>query len=65
MVISEFMIQFWHYTISTQGTPYSHCSWKLQMDGRKNAETYSMDFHTHLVILKGWKKQFENLLVDF
>ena len=33
-----------------------HCSWKLQMDRRKNAETSSMDFYTQLVTLKGWKK---------
>ena len=43
----------------------SHCSWKVQMDGQKNAETSSMDFYTQLVTLKGWKKQFENLWADF
>ena len=42
-----------------------HCSWKLRMDGWKNAETSSMDFYTQLVTLKGWKKQFENLWADF
>ena len=35
------------------------------MDGQKNAETSSMDFHTQLVTLKAWKKQFENLCADF
>ena len=43
----------------------SHCSWKPQIDGQKNAETSSMDFYTQLVTLKGWKKQFENLWADF
>ena len=43
----------------------SHCSWKPQMDGLKNAETSSMDFCTQLITLKGWKKQFENLWADF
>ena len=43
----------------------THCSWKPQMDGLKNAETSSMDFCTQLVTLKGWKKQFENLWADF
>ena len=43
----------------------THCSWKPQMDGLKNAETSSMDFCTQLITLKGWKKQFENLWADF
>ena len=46
-------------------TMVSHCSWKPQMDGLKNAETSCMDFYTQLVIFKGWKKQFENLWADF
>ena len=29
----------------------THCFWKLQMDGQKNAETSNMDFHTQLVTL--------------
>ena len=43
----------------------THCSWKQQMDGLKDAETSSMYFYTQLVTLKGWKKQFENLWADF
>ena len=43
----------------------SHCSWRLQMDSQKNAETSSVDFYTKLVTLKGWKKLFEILWADF
>ena len=42
----------------------THCSWKPQRDGLKDAETSSMDFYTQLVTLKGWKKQLENLWAD-
>ena len=58
-------VQFCHLFELFLAKTISHCSWKPQMDGLKNAETSSMDFYTQLVTLKGWKKQFENLWADF
>ena len=51
----EINVQMFIYTV-----PWSH-KWLFE----KYDETYSMDFHTQLVTLKGWKKQFENLWADF
>ena len=58
-------IQGRSYTYISGRLSGTHCSWKPQMDGLKNAETSSMEFYTQLVTLKGWKKQFENLWADF